>query len=234
MSCRPKTKAPSQLMFANIQRTLSLFFAIEQKAIDCDLRNADNLKEETQSLLNSLPPGKRTAEKEARLAHLFLVQAHEYCRNDSSSELKVYHATSSGFRIMLSVDLLASDKGRLAELMEAMGVIECREGVDGWMPGDGPDDYRRLSDEFESLSQNQADTVFLFILRRYRFDDCANLFEEDRVEFEFQREVGRRVTNGDTPILDAINPDRWKFKPEMRRRLELRIRELRQMAGETP
>jgi hypothetical protein len=35
--------------------------------------------------------------------------------------------------------------------------------------------------------------IFVFMLRRYRLDEHANLFEQDRATFEIQREIGRRV-----------------------------------------
>jgi hypothetical protein len=50
-----------------------------------------------------------------------------------------------------------------------------------------------LNDEFEQLLERIYDTVFLSVLRRYHLEYYADLFERDRVEFEMQREIGRRA-----------------------------------------
>jgi hypothetical protein len=61
------------------------------------------------------------------------------------------------------------------------------------MRGEGPEDYRKLSDQYEVVLERIADTVFSFVLRRYHLSEHADLFERDRTAFEIQREIGCRV-----------------------------------------
>jgi hypothetical protein len=62
-----------------------------------------------------------------------------------------------------------------------------------WLRGNGPQDYDQLNDEFSRVLEGVSDTVFLFVMRRYHMDEQADLFEQNRTEFEIQREIGRRV-----------------------------------------
>ena len=78
-----------------------------------------------------------------------------------------------------------------------MEAIRVREGLaedEFWaFKNEGPSDYQELSAEFGRILERVTDTVFIFALRRYHLGEVADLFEADRVLFEIQREVGRRL-----------------------------------------
>lgn len=178
-----------------------MLFDIKQDVINRDVRRAEEdirtITNEISSLF-SLPLTVRTSEIDARLAHLLMVQAHDLCRRDAvAPELKTFYAAFAARHIVQDAETVAADKDTCAELSARMDSIRRREGLaddEFWvMKDEGPQDYRELDDQFGRVLERVADTVFAFVLRRYHMDEHADLFERDRVAFEIQREVGRRV-----------------------------------------
>ncbi len=92
--------------------------------------------------------------------------------------------------------MVAAEKGRLAELSQALEEIKQRKGLkegEYWPIGEGPTDYKSLISEYEGKSKSQEETVFLVLLHRYHFDYVITLYEQDRATFEVMVEVGRRL-----------------------------------------
>jgi len=187
-------------MSKNPAETLKALFAIEQSAIDRDLRKAEGrlLEIVTEiSALLALPT--KTSETDARVAHLWMIQAHELCRLDKfATELKTFHAAFGASQIAQDASGIAADKDTCAEISARMKLICQREGLpegEFWvMRSEGPKDYQDLNAEFEQILRSVEDTVFTFLLRRYDLNNYAELFEQDRVSFEIQREIGRRIS----------------------------------------
>jgi hypothetical protein len=182
-------------------KTLDLLFAIEPQLITHDLRRAEDdirsIADEIASV-QAIPFDAKTPQIEARRAHLFMIQAHELCRRDSiAPEVQTFYAAFGAGHIAQDAEMVAADRDTCAELSRQMDAIRRREGLatdEFWaMQGEGPQDYRDLSDEFGRVLERITDTVFVFALRRYHLNDQADLFERDRVTFEIQREIGRRV-----------------------------------------
>jgi hypothetical protein len=181
--------------------TLDILFGMEQAAIDRDLVVVEDKIRRVGAELSSLsaiPLDAKTSETNARLLHLLMVQAHELCRHEAvASEIKTFYAAFGAGHVAQEVESVATSKDTLAELSSRMDTIRVREGLaedEFWaFKHEGPPDYQELSAEFGRILERVTDTVFLFALRRYRLGDVADLFETDRVLFEIQREVGRRV-----------------------------------------
>jgi len=93
------------------------------------------------------------------------------------------------------------DVGRIGQLTRQMMEIEQREGLkenDYWLIGEGPPDYQAASAESSMLQTRVEETVFLHVLRRYRFNAAAELYEKNPMEFDVRHEAGRRrVMPGD-------------------------------------
>jgi hypothetical protein len=91
---------------------------------------------------------------------------------------------------------VAHEQGRLAELSRRMEDIRKSEGLQDdefWPIGKGREDYQELSKESEELYKKVRDTVFTTVLRRYRLEDIADLYENDRARFD---ELSERARNG--------------------------------------
>lgn len=75
------------------------------------------------------------------------------------------------------------------------------------------------------------DTIFAFALRRYKMDEHADLFENDRVTFEIQREIGRRAffpPRKETEALEKFLDDyfRKRFGAKVIQRIQMRAKEI--------
>lgn len=219
--------------------TLAILFAIEQSVIDRDLaaaeENFDAVIDEIQALLVA-PPKAKSPAKTARLAHLMMIQAHEVCQDENApAEIKVYYAWFGAEQTVGEAENAAPGKDNLAEILSRIETIRKREGLaqgEYWERGNGPADFQELDDEFEEVLGRIRDTVFTFVLRRYRLDAQAELFERDRVEFEVQREVGRRFiapAHKQTPDADQVMDEFFEdqYGPDALRRVHQRLVALR-------
>jgi len=65
-------------------------------------------------------------------------------------------------------------------------------------PGKAPPDYEPLRDQGDELLDKINDTIFLHVLRLYRFDHIADLFERDRATYQIKSQAGRRSLYPDT------------------------------------
>lgn len=139
----------------------------------------------------------RSPEAEAQIHHLTMVQAYGLCRLPHViPEFKVFYAGFGAGHVTQDVEMVAHDKGRLAELSQKMEEFRKREGLSAdefWYRGGGPNDYESLEEEYGQISGRIADTVFVHTLKRYRIIELADLYESDPREFEIQREIGRRI-----------------------------------------
>ena len=166
-----------------------------------------------------------------------MVVAYERRRRDAvASELKTFYAAFGAGHIAQDAEMVAADKDTCAKLSSRMDVIRRREGLaddELWaMQHEGPQDYRELSDEFGRVLERVADTVFAFVLRRYHMDEHADLFERNRVAFEIQREVGRRVISPPRKETEDIEKQmddyfRREYGADALHRVQARAKELR-------
>ncbi len=194
-------------MTKNPSETLAFLFKIEPQVIENDIRRAqENIRSITDeiALVKAVPFHERTPEMEARRAHLFMIQTHELCRRDTvAPEVQTFYASLGAGYIAQDAEMVAANRDTCAELSKQMDDIRRREGFapdECWvMRWEGPQDYRDLSEQFCRVLDGITDTIFVFALRRYHLDDQADLFEKDRVTFDIQREIGRRVIR---PLLE--------------------------------
>lgn len=175
-----------------------IFSGIEQRAIDEELARVGSDLEEFKRHRVHQKARRETPRERALEAHGFLVMASVLSRKEHIlPEFRVHLADFAARRLTEDAQFLAYKKGRLAETGAQMEVIRVREGLldplDYWPLGEGPDDYKALVEESSRECERIADTVMATILRRYRMDDLASLFEQDRRSFELQSEIGRRI-----------------------------------------
>lgn len=217
---------------------LKVLFAMEQTEVDRDLISAKEriteIIEEIRSL-GRLSGAEKTAKTEARRAHLMMVQAHELCRKEiGPPELQTFYAAFGAGNIAQEAEMVTADKPTLTELSFRMDEIRRREGLaqgEYWMAGDGPADHQKLEDEWNDRIEAVADTIFVFVLTRYRLQAQASLYERNRKEFEILREIGRRLiwsTSTDSfgeGTMDEYFRKEWG--EDAFRRVERRVEELR-------
>jgi hypothetical protein len=224
--------------------TLAILLGLPQQAIDFDLQNA---RDENQSIareisiLEKTPRSARTAEANARIAHLKMIQAYMVCDSeDVLPEFKTFYAALGASGIIENVETVAANKDSLADLAGQMDAIRQREGLtadESWGAAkNGPVDYRGLSDAYGRVLERIGDTAFIFVLRRYRLAEQADLFEADRVTFEILREVGRRLTSANLGESETVEELTNRFIEKKHganavHRIETRVAQLRAKYG---
>lgn len=209
-------------MSRNPSETLKILFDITQDAIDDDLQRAEtdihSISSEISSLF-AMPLDVRTPKIDARLGHLLMVQASDFCSREAiAPELKTFYAAFGAGNVVQDAEMVAADKDTCAELASRMNAIRRREGLavdEFWEFDEGPQDYRELDDEVGRILESVTDTVFTFVMRRYHIDEQADLFERNRVEFEIQREIGSRVTS---PLSDEAEDVQKSMDDNFRRK----------------
>lgn len=187
-------------MIIDPSEILSCFFAISENTIAHDLKEVENNIKAFREKSQALRAGNfklRSAEDNALLLHLSLIQSSELCRLPNvPQELKTFYAGSSANAVIENVSMAAFGKDSLKDLNEKMDKIMSREGLSKnqfWPKGSGPDDYEELQQQYDEISSNIENTVFVHTLRRYSMNASADLFENDCREFQIQNEIGRRV-----------------------------------------
>lgn len=236
-------KPPPPSMNTDASKTLDILFSMDPSEIRRDLRRAEEdiepMASEFLSLL-ALPLAQQTPETDARVAHLLMVQSHELCRRDAvPPEIKTFHSAASAANIAEYAETVSAGKGTCAQLSARMDLILRRQDLathEFRAPDEAPPDYRELSDEFARMLARVADTVSVFVLRRYRLDEQADLFERDRMAFDLQREVGRRVAfppAKDSEDSDTLMDDYIKvhYGAKLLRQVRSRVKELRDREG---
>jgi hypothetical protein len=238
------TRKGVPIVSRNPSKTLEILFDIKQEAINHDLRRAE---EDTRSIsteissLFAVPLAVRTPETDAKIAHLFMVEAHEICRRDSvAPELNTFFAAFAAGHIVQDAETVAWGKDTCAALSSRMNLIRRREGLaddEDWVFDEGPQDYRELDDKVRQVLERVEDTVFVFVLRRYRMDEHADLFERDRREFEIQREIGSRVNS--PPCKETENTEnekddyfRREYGSDALERVRSRVKEIHELLGD--
>jgi hypothetical protein len=191
--------------------TLSHFFSIPKATIQRDLLRAEGNFEVIHSELQelqSIDRAERSPETEAKIYHLYMVQAYELCRlSHVGNELKTFYASVGAGQVVEDAEMDAYGKGMLSELSNEMEQIRLREGLTSdqfWYKGEGPDDYEFLGERYEEVIEKISDTVFTHTLNRYDLVDVAELYESNRTEFEIQKEIGRRVVFVDKDVDEEI------------------------------
>lgn len=177
---------------------LSYLLALEQVEIDAAITRYQghlaDLIEEIRRLL-SRPRAQRTAEEEARIAHLRMIQAHAFNEDETLPiEVRTFYAALAVEKIAQDAVLAASGKGTVAQLERQMEEIRSREGLSGhenWPGEEAPHNYRHLAGCREELLKDIEHTLVAFLLRKYRMGELAEIYETDREAFDIQREVGR-------------------------------------------
>lgn len=182
---------------------LARFYAIKPERIARDLRESkDRLPQVAAALarVQDIAFDDRTADDEARIAHLMMVQAHELCRAPGVlPEFKMFYAAFGTGNIVQLAETVAMDQGRLAELRRQMDEIRRREGLspdEDWFHQGGPPDHRTLEAEADALGDRIVDTVLIAVLNRYGLTEQAKVYEHDRRQWDFLREAGSRVITG--------------------------------------
>jgi hypothetical protein len=186
-------------MSKDTSETLRLFFDIDAATIARDLDRVRRNPCGIASELASVRVQSRNAsspEHDARRKHLFMIQACGLCgRDDISPEVRTFFASFGAGDIAQAAEMVAAFKGSCADISGQMDVMRTRDGVvdDENDRDEGQKDYRELENKYEKILERVADTVLVTVLRRYHLKDLADLFESDRVAFEVNREIGRRI-----------------------------------------
>jgi len=177
---------------------LRLLFAIAKSQIDRDVAEGEK---DFQRLMEDSDAdqleGDKNLEDMARYHHKQMVRAKvTQSRKHLRDEFKLYFAAMAAHGIAEEAVSVADEQGRLAELGHRMDEIQEREGLQDdqfWPVGEGPEDYQQLCSETEELFARVYDTVFTTMLRRYHLDEIADLYENNREQFEEQWERGRKL-----------------------------------------
>lgn len=216
---------------------LEEFLRISENDIVRDIEHARN---NLTSIVNEIQALKNQSQQisavlEARLAHLNLILAHEIsCQEILPTEALVFYAAFAAGEISQHAEMVAASKDTCAVLSEQIDAIRHREGLasdEFWLLNEGPSDYRDLEEKFSLVLGGVSDTVFSFVLRRYRLKKAAELFENDSESFEIQREIGRRVmipTSKDDAVYESMLDKHFekKYGPEALRKIHRRVEEL--------
>ena len=183
----------------NRAEALRIFFSIPQAQIDRDLGGAlFDIKRifEEISAYYALAEEGRTPELSARRYHNRFLQAHCMRKLPAICEAEaLFHAVWAAEDIVNDAAMNALEKGQIGELMRRMKEIEQREGLkenDYWSIGEGPPEYQAANAQSDVLLEKIDEAVMPCVLRRYRFGAVADMYENNRMEFDVMREVGRR------------------------------------------
>ncbi|GAA5127160.1 hypothetical protein GCM10023212_31560 [Luteolibacter yonseiensis] len=211
---------------------LDIFLNIDPSVIKRDLDNVEGSLTElvgAAQKLRRIPQADRTPDDSARLAHLTMLQACEVARHPNFlPEHVIFHAAYAVEGICQDATSVAFSRGQLADLAGKLREFERRDGLktdEYWAKGDGPEDYQDISKELDELLDKIRDTLFVHILRAYHLTDIADQFENDRLTFEIDREVGRRLVSHDR-ITDTEDYFARIFGSEAWEKVRARLKEL--------
>lgn len=101
----------------------------------------------------------------------------------------------------------------LEDLSSRIQAIEEREGLgdlEYWPRGAGPEDWNHLSKQYETI----VDAKFEEALREFGLNDMANLYHNDRDEYDAQREQGRLISVTRTPELQPLSAVQKRLESE--------------------
>jgi hypothetical protein len=179
---------------------LHTLFAITRERIDRDVgegeRDLDAIMTDTdgytiEERYESEDPHVMAEHFHRQMARAKVIRSQEAI----PEEQKVFFAALAAEHIAEEAVGIAGDKGRLAELSRLLEEIRIREGLDDddfWQIGEGPEDHEELEREWEKLAEKVRDTITAYTFRRYRLNDIADLYENDRTQFDALRERGRK------------------------------------------
>lgn len=129
-----------------------------------------------------------------------LAQANRLVSGDP--DFSIFH-TLAWF--ILDMPTTADDKKldqKLAEISAKMRAIEKREGLtddEYWQLDDAPEDYQALADEWD----DRADELRVQLFRLFDEHEMADLYLNDRAEFDRRFDLGRRAVIGEEAIAKA-------------------------------
>lgn len=180
---------------------LRLIFGLQpdqiQKDEDAAVNRLEQLNAESAAYID-VPREERTSESEALQAHREMLMGHAFAAHQTSPDAALFLISSAAEHVAEEAAEATRDHGRLAELSVLMREIEQREGLgpdEFWKIGDAPADYEELSRESTALFEETMSNIFIHLLRRYGYGTLADLYEEDRANFEIMKEVGRRLNS---------------------------------------
>jgi hypothetical protein len=189
-----------------VAEELRILFAMSPAEIAHDLEQAAQdpapfQKEWLAHVRKTLSRAKLTPAEKCRGQHVEILLAHAFsCQQGVPVEQALYRVEFAFIGLQNLAFVLASEKGRLAEIQDRMDKISRREGLAAdqyWPPGEGPADYEQARKELAELGAQVSDTFFASLLRRYHFFEFATLFEEDRMRFDVMHHVGERLSRKD-------------------------------------
>jgi hypothetical protein len=185
----------------------SEFFDISKDRIAADiLTSVDRHDELAQSLKSAsqrqasgvaLPPS-----EEAEHWHEMLIWGHALLGRLVPDDFVAFLVVHQVEEVADGACETAFAGGVIAELASRLREIEEREGLgpdeEFARIGEGPPDHVAAASELNDQLRRIHDTVLSVLLRRYQFQELADLFENDRAEYAVRREVGRRLAHGDS------------------------------------
>lgn len=109
--------------------------------------------------------------------------------------------------------LFKRDYPEIEAVSEMLRRIEQEHGAnDGWSIGEGPEEHRKLSKEWDLLS----DKRFILTMTEIGAEDVASLYLDDRKEYERLRERGRRHVFQKGEIVASISDAVVRYEKEAR------------------
>jgi hypothetical protein len=189
-------------------------FAISQESIDLDLAEIDDkiegIRDDERAYMN-LALEKISVAEIAASYHRRLLQGHAaWLYSCLSRDLLLYTKTLPAHQIAEMACTVACQSGRLASLTSLMVGYENEEGLEEgevWSLGNGPQEYQDAAREGEELLGDITDTVFVEVLKRYRFYEALEMIEKNRSEYEIRYEVGRRLLSPD--VAEDVEANRF-------------------------
>lgn len=182
------------------KETLRLFLGADPQWISDELsalrENADSI-DGYLTEYRSIPVNARTPKEDAKALHYRLLQSHIFASSPGLHQDEVlYFVCLVASQVAEDAVMVEHQSARtLNAIMDQIEDIRRGEGMDDdevWPLGDGPNDYRRLSKDYDALAEKIHETVFLHVLQLYGFTEYAELFENERMEYEVRYEAGRR------------------------------------------
>lgn len=202
-------------------------------------RAADDFDGVSEELQECLRMKVRTAETMARLHHVGMMHAHALeQREEFRGEVRLYLTLQAAEQIAEEAVSVAEHQPACATLLQQIEEICNREGLapnEAWQIGEGPEDYEALNEEFDKQTERVRSTVLAFVLRRYDFAHYADLYEQDRVSYEVDREIGRRMMqlgrrDDLERAMDKLFKDKWG--KEAWERVHAKVEEVRRSIGD--
>ena len=168
--------------------TFELFQGISRKRIDRDLANAnfDDFGPLARAFY-ATPFGQHTSQQYANYLHNQLVHAHAAMTCPQLPDVISIHLAAYGREAAQVAVQIAYDSGELGKINRELGRMREQAGVDEeeeWEGKEKPEKYDELMDECCTMLSKISDMMIVNVLRRYRLDPIADLYETNQKEFD--------------------------------------------------